>query len=88
MVVVKLKCKGKQDVDEAGKPIIEPDLPEHKFKWRINHFNEVTGEFEVITEIDENEIQKLLDYLDIDFITEHEKKFAAIKQAKIDIKKW
>ena len=91
MVVVKLKCKGKQEVDEAGKPmfdkngnpVIVPDLPEHRFLWRINNFNELTGEFEIITELEsETEAEKLKDYIDDNYLTEQEQKIAAIKQLK------
>ena len=58
-------------------------MPEHRFKWRINSFNEKTGEFEVITELeDETEAEKLKDYIDDEFLTDQEKKIAKIKQLK------
>ncbi len=91
MVVVKLKCKGRQQENEKGEPqftvdgypIIEPDLPHHVYKWRICRYNEQTNEFEVITELeDENEAQKLLDYIDDDFISKLEKGINKIKLIK------
>ena len=83
MVVVKLKCKAKINDDGS----IEPDLPEHHFKWRINSFDELTGEFEVITELeDENEAEKLKDYIDDEFLQQQEQKIAAVKQFRAALK--
>jgi len=91
MVFVRLRCKGKQEVDENGNPlftedgypIISPDLPEHRYKWRINTYNELTNEFEVITELeDETEAEKLKDYIDDEFLQQQEQKIAKIKQLK------
>jgi len=91
-MIVKLRCKGKQDIDadgnplfdRNGNPIIVPDLPDHKFKWRICEFDEFTGEFIVTAEIeDDNEVQKVKDHLDFDFLDYQEKKIMALKQLRL-----
>jgi hypothetical protein len=57
-MIRKYICKGKREVDGC----IVPDLPEHKFSWRICDYNILTNTFYVTEEIDDTEHEKIKEY--------------------------
>lgn len=90
MVFVKLRCRGKQEVDENGNPmfteegypVITPDLPDHRFEWRVCSYNEITNEFTLYAKVDRRDLDKILDFVDEKFIDETIQKLNEAKTLK------
>ena len=59
-MLVRIKCKGIKN-----KEIIIPNIPEHRYNWRINKYDKKKGVFEIIEDIPEEEYEKIKDVAEI-----------------------
>lgn len=73
--MIVLKCKGRKI-----KGVIEPDLPEHTYYWRICEYDSIKNEFKVYEDLPDGEIEKVAEYIHIEEMKNLESRVAKVKR--------